>query len=458
MATRIPTELIKKYDRPGPRYTSYPTAVEFSDSFGPAEYAENLRETNQTGERPLSLYFHLPFCEKVCYFCGCNVIYTNKRDRAIPYVDHVIREMELVRPLVHADRRVTQLHWGGGTPTFLKPELMRKLMEATKRLFPFADDAEIGIEVDPREAGDEHIETLGEIGFNRLSMGVQDFAPEVQRAVNRIQPFELTADRLKKARAVGFTSVNLDLMYGLPKQTLETMSDTLERTISLRPDRIAFFNFAWLPELKKHMRRINPDEIPSPDVKLQLLEMAVNKLNEAGYRYIGMDHFALPEDELCKALDAGTLHRNFQGYTTHAEADLYGFGVTSISEIGATYSQNDKINEPYQAKVERGDFPTIRGVRLTQDDLIRRDVIMGLINRMHVDLADVGQKFGIEPAAYFEGDIAELRPFIEDGLVTVEGLHIRVTEPGRFLIRNICMTFDAYLKLAPAEKKFSRTI
>lgn len=456
--TSLPIDLIKKYDRAGPRYTSYPTALEFSPSFDAEAYRQNLLATNQSGDRPISLYFHLPFCEKVCYFCACNVVYTNKRARAVPYVEQVIREMEMVQPLIHPDRKVTQLHWGGGTPTFLTPELMVTLQEATQRLFSFAEDAEVSVEVDPREASDAHLEALAKSGFNRLSMGVQDFSPDVQKAVNRIQPYDLTADRLQKARSLGFTGVNFDLIYGLPKQTLETMRTTLEHTIALRPDRVAFFNFAYLPELKKHMRRINPDDMPSPDTKLLLLQLAVDMLSEGGYRYIGMDHFALPEDELCRALDDGSLHRNFQGYTTHAEADLYGFGVTSISEIGDTYSQNEKINEVYYSRLEQDMFPTARGVRLQQDDLIRRAVIMTLINRMSVDLGDIGSRFGIEPLAYFDDDLAELRQFEDDGLLTRDGLCLTVTEPGRFLIRNICMCFDAYLKREPEARKFSRTI
>lgn len=459
MQTTFPASLIRKYDRPGPRYTSYPTALEFSEKFGPEAFETKVRENNRTAEKPLSLYFHLPFCKQVCYFCACNAIYTGKRERAVPYVDQLILELEMTGALVHPGREVTQLHWGGGTPTFLLPELMAKLQNATKRRFKFSADAEISVEVDPREASAEHMATLAEIGFNRVSLGVQDFHPDVQEAVNRIQPYEVTAGTVEMARRHGFKSVNIDLMYGLPRQTMQRLDETLAKTIGLRPDRIAFFNYAYLPDLKKHMRRIDPGEIPSPEVKLAMLERAVSVLTDAGYRYIGMDHFVLPTDELAIALDQGVLHRNFQGYTTRAGAELYGFGVTAISDLGDAYSQNLKTETQYYARLEKGELPTQRGIRLTADDLLRRDVIMSLINRFEVDLAAVSAQHGVAWEPYFGADLAALRTFEEDGLVSRAGARVKVEPQGRFLIRNICMTFDAYMAKKAAEaKRFSRTV
>lgn len=459
MQTKFPAELIRKYDRPGPRYTSYPTALEFNERFGPAEFEAKVRENNRTAEKPLSLYFHLPFCKQVCYFCACNAIYTGKRERAVPYVDQLVRELERTAAMVHPDRKVTQLHWGGGTPTFLLPELMEKLQAETKGRFNFDADAEISVEVDPREASPQHMATLAAIGFNRVSLGVQDFHPDVQEAVNRIQPYEVTAATVDAARRLGFQSVNIDLMYGLPRQSMARLEETLAKTIELRPDRIAFFNYAYLPELKKHMRRIDPGEIPSPEVKLAMLERAVGTLTDAGYRYIGMDHFVLPGDELALALDRGELHRNFQGYTTRAGAELYGFGVTAISDLGDAYSQNERTELQYYDRLNHGRLPTARGVRLTADDLLRRDVIMSLINRFEVDLADVSARHGVDWEATFGDDVAALRTFEDDGLVSRQGARIVVEPQGRFLIRNICMTFDAYLaKKATEVRRFSRTV
>jgi oxygen-independent coproporphyrinogen-3 oxidase len=457
--TTLPIDLIRKYDRPGPRYTSYPTALSFHETFGPEAFEAKVRANNATGEKPLSLYFHLPFCKQVCYFCACNAIYTGKRERAHPYVDNLLKEIALVGELVHPEREVTQLHWGGGTPTFLHPELMVRLQETTKKAFRFAANAEISVEVDPREASDEHLQALAQAGFNRVSMGVQDFHPDVQVAVNRIQPYELTAEKVHRSRELGFGSVNLDLMYGLPRQTLDSMAETLAKTIGLRPDRIAFFNYAYLPELKKHMRRINPAELPSPADKLAMLQLAVNMLSDAGYRYIGMDHFVLPDDELSKALDEGTLHRNFQGYTTHAGAEMYGFGVTSISDLGDAYAQNVKTELQYTDRMAGKRFATAKGVLLTPDDILRRDVIMELICRFELDFAEVGRKHGIDAGVYFADTLQRLAPFVEDGLVTLDGRHLKVTAKGKFLIRNICMQFDAYVSgHQVSADKFSRTV
>lgn len=457
--TSLPVDLVRKYDRPGPRYTSYPTALSFNESFGADTFAEKVRANNRTGEKPLSLYFHLPFCKQVCYFCACNAIYTGKRERAHPYVGNLLKEIALVGEMVHPARQVTQLHWGGGTPTFLHPELMLQLQEATRQSFRFAPNAEISVEVDPREASDEHLQALAQAGFNRVSMGVQDFHPDVQVAVNRIQPYELTAEKVLRSRELGFGSINLDLMYGLPRQTLGSMADTLAKTIGLRPDRIAFFNYAYLPELKKHMRRINPAELPTPAEKLAMLQLAVEMLSAAGYRYIGMDHFVLPGDELSKALDDGTLHRNFQGYTTHAGAEMYGFGVTAISDLGDAYAQNVKTELQYTDRVNNGRYATAKGVVLSQDDLLRRDVIMELICRFELDLDEVSRNHSIDAYSYFASALQGLAPFAEDGLVLLKGGRLEITPIGKFLIRNICMTFDAYVTgRQVSADKFSRTV
>ncbi len=454
--TTLPVHLVRKYDRPGPRYTSYPTALEFSPSFGPDRHAEKLRAGAVS--RPLSLYFHLPFCKQVCYFCGCNVIYTGNRERAHPYVDELVREMDLVAPLLQTGREVTQLHWGGGTPTFLRPELIVRLGEAIRERFRFAKDAEISVEIDPREASDLHLEALRAIGFTRASMGVQDFDADVQKAVHRIQPFELTAGRMEKLRALGFNSVNLDLMYGLPRQTLATLEDTLARTITLRPDRIAFFNFAYLPTLKNHMRRIRAEELPNAAEKLAMLALAVDRLTAAGYRYIGMDHFVLPDDELSRALDDGTLHRNFQGYTTRAGADMIGIGVTSISDLGDAYVQNVKTEHEYSARLTAGKLPTERGVTLTAADQLRRWIIMTLMSRFALDYAELSRRMGTDAQEALRPEWTALQTFADDGLVEFHTGGMRVTETGRFLIRNICMVFDEYLNAPEKTARFSRTV
>lgn len=457
--SQLPTTLIRKYDKPGPRYTSYPTALEFHETFGPERFEQCLRENNVSDERPLSLYFHLPFCKQVCYFCGCNAIYTGRRERAQPYVEQLLREIDLIAAHVRSGRWVVQIHWGGGTPTFLAPELMERLHRATLAAFDISPDAEIGVEIDPREASDEHLQTLARLGFNRLSIGVQDFHPEVQKAVNRIQPYALTAAKLQRARELGFGSINVDLMYGLPLQTRERMLETLQLTLDLRPDRIAFFNYAYLPELKKHMRRINPNHIPPPEEKLAMLEAAVEQLTEAGYVYLGMDHFVLPGDELAVALREGRMQRNFQGYTTHAGAELYGLGVTAISDLGTAYAQNVKTEVQYAARMAEGRFATWRGVWLSQDDHLRRQVIMDIMSRFTVDLGKVATAYGVDAAHYFARELRALQEFEADGLITRDGLRLRVTESGRFLVRNVAMVFDAYLQHAPAqERRFSRTV
>lgn len=450
--------LIRKYDRSGPRYTSYPTAVQFHDGFGEADYRAAAARGNAAG-RPLSLYFHLPFCDTVCFYCACNKIATKDRSKAQPYLDLVYKELAMQAALFDKSRRVEQLHWGGGTPTFISRDQMRELMAETRRHFTLADDdiGEYSIEIDPREADAETIRLLREIGFNRISMGVQDFDERVQKAVNRIQSEAETLTVLEAARANGFRSVSIDLIYGLPHQTPESFGRTLERVLAVGPDRLSIFNYAHLPSLFMPQRRINEVELPSPQVKLDILQSTIQRLTEAGYVYIGMDHFARPDDELAIAQRDHTLYRNFQGYSTHADCDLIGFGVTSISMVDNTYAQNLKTVEEYRAAIEQGRLPLFRGVALTRDDEIRRDVITRLICHFELAFADVESRWGIRFGDYFADELKALADMQADRLLELDAQSIRVLPAGRLLIRNICMTFDAYLK-QKAGSSFSKVI
>lgn len=451
-------DLLSKYDAMGPRYTSYPTAPEFTTEFTGKELEQEILSTNRSEQAPaLSLYFHLPFCESVCFFCGCNVTFTSDRKRPLKYTDLLIREMDRIAPLVDTRRKVTQLHWGGGTPTFFSPDQLRILHEATQKRFSFADNAEIGLEVDPRETTSEHLRTLQELGFNRLSMGIQDFDPQVQKAVNRIQPEDLTRRTINEARDRGFQSVSVDLIYGLPFQTETSFARTLERIVSLNPDRVALFNFAYIPEMIRHQKAIQADKLPAPREKLAILRRGIHSLRSAGYRFIGMDHFAKPEDPLCRAQDTGTLYRNFQGYTTNAGCDLYAFGVSAIGQIGRTYAQNFKNIHDYDKAIENGSWATQRGKLLSNDDLLRREVIMRLLCDFALTPSKIERTFGIQFDTYFADAIEGLKPMEADGLLRRDNGKIIVTPAGRLLIRNICMLFDAYLKKKPGVK-FSRTV
>ncbi len=454
----IDFDILAKYDTAGPRYTSYPTAPQFIDAFTAKELEEEIRATNSAPNAPpLSLYFHLPFCESVCFFCACNVTFTSDRKRPIAYTDLLVREMDRVAPKIASQRRVTQLHWGGGTPTFFSPDQLQRLHEATRTRFVFAEDAEVGLEVDPRETTSQHLKTLQELGFNRLSLGIQDFDPQVQKAVHRIQSEEMTRRVINEARARGFQSISVDLIYGLPFQTEKSFASTLERVIALDPSRVAVFNFAYLPEVVRHQKAIPANALPSPREKLAILRRAIRAFTEAGYRYIGMDHFAKPDDELCRAQDAGALYRNFQGYTTHAGCDLYAFGVSAIGQIGCTYAQNYKNIHEYEAAICRGNLATMRGIRLTEDDVLRREIIMKLLCDFALDTEAIGQRFKIDFASYFADTLAALKPMEEDGLVHSENRKLIVTPTGRLLIRNLCMLFDAHLK-KNEEVHFSRTV
>ena len=451
--------LIEKYDYAGPRYTSYPTAPQFHEGFGEKEYRAAAAASNATG-RPLSLYFHIPFCDTVCFYCACNKIATKDRGMAVGYLERLHRELEFQGRLFDRGRRVDQLHWGGGTPTFLNDGQMRELMRVTGEHFTLADDdtGEYSIEIDPREATADTIAMLREIGFNRLSLGVQDLDPRVQRAVNRIQSEAETLAVLEAARANRFRSVSVDLIYGLPFQTAASFARTLERMIEVGPDRLSVFNYAHLPERFKPQRRIEAADLPPAEEKLEILKMTIDRLTAAGYLYIGMDHFARPDDELAQAQREGTLYRNFQGYSTHADCDLVALGVTSISTIGDTYSQNVRTLEAYYEAIDAGRLAVFRGIELNRDDLVRRDVITRLICHFVLDFAVVEARWGIDFRHYFATELARLEEMADDGLLAVEGARIRVLPPGRLLIRNICMAFDSYLSSAVQQKSFSRVI
>lgn len=461
MLVRLPPidpDLVLRYDRPGPRYTSYPPAPFFREVLGPREYRSLIAARNEaTPERPLSLYLHIPFCRSVCYFCGCNVHFTKDRSLAEPYVERLLREMGTVAGLLEGRAAVEQIHWGGGTPTFLPASWITRLADGIRESFDIAPDAEIGVELDPREVDEEKLRALAGAGFWRVSMGVQDFDPEVQEAVHRRQPFDLTRRTIEQARELGFRSVNIDLMYGLPLQTPERVRATLERVLELAPDRLAVFNFAYLPEAIPHQRGIHRDELPEARTKLEILALVIERLTDAGYVYIGMDHFARHDDELAIALENGTLHRNFQGYTTRSGCDLFGIGATSIGQVGAAYVQNLKDVAAWAAAVDRDGLASFRGIRLSADDELRRDVIQRLMCRFVVVKEEVEREHGIRFDETFAAALEELRPMANDGLIELERDRIVVQPLGRVLIRNIAMAFDAYRKRDDVER-YSRTV
>jgi oxygen-independent coproporphyrinogen-3 oxidase len=452
-------DLIKRYDQSGPRYTSYPTAVEFDPAFDAERYATVCRESNASG-RPLSLYFHIPFCDTVCFYCACNKVATKDRTRAQPYLDRVYKELEMQSALFDDDRVVEQLHWGGGTPTFISQQQMRELMDQTRKHFKLADDehGEFSIEIDPREAHGDTIALLREIGFNRMSLGVQDFDERVQKAVNRIQTEAETMEVLQAARDAGFRSISIDLIYGLPFQTAESFMRTVERIIDVGPDRLSVFNYAHLPARFMPQRRISDEDLPPPEVKLEILQATTERLTEAGWLYIGMDHFARPDDELARAQRDGTLYRNFQGYSTHADCDLIGLGVTSIGKVANTYGQNRRELDAYYEDIDAGRLPVFRGIELNRDDEIRRDVITRLICHFRLDFADVERRWDLRFGDYFADSLPKLDGMVADGLLEVDGAGIRVLPKGRLLIRNICMAFDAYLAAKQGPVGFSKVI
>ena len=457
------SDLLRRYDRPGPRYTSYPTAPQFHARFGEAELREAATASNGDPiPRRLSLYVHVPFCTSPCFYCGCNRIITRDKARGEAYLARLYREIGLTAQLFDRDREVIQLHFGGGTPNFLSPGQLREVVQTLRSQFHFSDSRErdISIELDPRFVSPEDILDLAATGFNRASFGVQDFDPAVQEAVNRIQTVEETRAVVEACRATGFRSVNVDLIYGLPKQTLDGFARTLDIVTDMRPDRIAVYSYAHLPQLFKPQRQLNADDLPDAETKLSLLQLAITKLTAAGYLYIGMDHFALPDDDLAIAQARGGLHRNFMGYTTHADSDLIGLGVSAISHIGDSFSQNPRDLPSWQIALDEGRLPVFRGMRLDEDDQLRADLIQALMCQGEVPVRALERRYGIDFLDYFAGAIDKLQPLAEDGLVRVEKDRIAVTSRGRLLLRNIAMCFDRYLD-QPASvtaPRFSRAI
>jgi len=458
--SQVDLGLLKKYDRPGPRYTSYPTAPLFHSSFTPEEYRKEILATNAPASASdISLYFHFPFCDTLCYFCGCTMLVTRDRPRIEEYLGYLKKEIGLVAPHMASGRKVVQLHWGGGTPTHLLPDQIRDIAAFIRSSFTVDPDAEVSVEIDPRELQREHLEALRESGFNRMSMGVQDLDPKVQEAVNRVQPEAMTTEVYTWAHDLGFTSINIDLIYGLPFQTLRGFEQTIRKVIDYSPDRIAVFNYAHVPWLKPHQKLIHQEDLPTPEQKLAILKMAIELFCSNGYEYIGMDHFAKPTDELAVAQKKKTLYRNFQGYSTKADADLYGFGMSSISHFQTIYAQNTKNLPEYYGKLDAGGLATHVGYRMTEDDRLRKHVIMRLMCDLELDKASVEEKFGIDFDDTFASSLESLQAFAEDGLVVLEPGKISIVGVGRLLLRNIAMCFDAYIdSMTKTKPVFSRTV
>lgn len=457
---RFDADLVRKYDTQGPRYTSYPTAVQFHEGFTAEDYGRIALETNADPcPAPLSLYVHVPFCATVCYYCACTKVITRNRARAAPYLAALYREIERQAAFYDGDRPVVQMHWGGGTPTFLAPEQMAELMGVLRASFRFAgSEGERAIEIDPRTVTEDTVALLADLGFNRVSFGVQDFDRKVQRAVNRNQTEAETRAAIAAARAHGFRSVSIDLIYGLPYQTRESFDRTLDAIVEIAPNRISVFNYAHLPHMFKAQRQIPAAALPAPEEKLAILGSTVEKLTAAGYVYIGMDHFARPDDELAAAQRDGTLSRNFQGYSTHAECDIVGLGMSAISKVGGCYAQNARTLEDYGRLIDAGGLAVTRGVELGEDDWIRREVIRQLACRGWVDIPVIEDAYGVRFAGYFAHELARLAEMAADGLVRVTDERIEVLPVGRLLLRNVCMVFDAYLRGGERKGTFSRVI
>jgi oxygen-independent coproporphyrinogen-3 oxidase len=458
MILDVPHELLSRYDQPGPRYTSYPTAPVWSHDFGPDDHRESLVRANEQDGAGMSLYVHVPFCRSMCFYCGCSVIIARDPKNGDRYVEEVLQEAALARTTLQANRPVVQHHWGGGTPTFLTPEQLERLFKGLLAIYPHAPDAEISIEVDPRVTSVRQLEVLRECGFNRISMGVQDFDGEVQVAINRIQPFEQTRDLVEASRSLGFASVNLDLVYGLPHQTAAKFAESIQQVLGLRPDRLACYGYAHVPWLKKHQEVISVDDLPRGSDKLDLYLLSLNAFQDAGYEAIGMDHFALPEDGLVKAANSGDLHRNFMGYATHKAEDMLSFGVTSISEISGAFAQNVKQLNQYREHLQAGRLPVERGMRRSEDDEKRRAIILDLMCRFSLDYDAHG---GAEAfRLHYSSAMEAMEPLARDGLIELDDRGIRVTAIGRLFVRNVAMPFDAYLEKQRMAKKpmFSRTV
>ena len=451
--------LVEKYDRPGPRYTSYPTAPQFHPHFVIDNYNAAAKRSNQVPAKDLSLYIHIPFCKSLCYYCACNKIITQKTSRAVEYLEYLKKEIALQSKLFDRSRKVSQLHFGGGTPTYLTGEQLSDLMQCLREHFTFdeSDNHQFSMEVDPRTISPEQLKHLRELGFNRLSFGVQDFDEKVQQAVNRVQSEQQVADLIHAAREYGFRATSVDLIYGLPLQTVASFNTTLDKIIELRPDRISAYSYAHLPHLVRAQRMINPDDMPPPERKLELLELIIERLCSAGYVYIGMDHFALPDDELVQARANGTLQRNFQGYSTHADSDIIGLGSSSIGKIANTYSQNVKELSQYYAALDQEQLPLHRGYELNADDCLRRDVISSLMCHNRIEIPAIEQEHQIVFAEYFAQALEKLKEMVDDGLVEVSAQEITLKPQGNLMMRNVAMCFDAYLG-DNQQGRFSRTV
>jgi oxygen-independent coproporphyrinogen-3 oxidase len=460
-AVEFDLSLIQKLSRSGPRYTSYPTADRFTELFGYRDYLQAVAGLRTHGsKKPLSLYVHIPFCDTVCYYCGCNKIVTKRVDKAATYLSYLKREIEMQGQLFVGMNALEQLHFGGGTPTYISDMQMDYLMAHLRRWFRFAPDeiGEYSIEVDPRTVSVERVHYLRRQGFNRISLGVQDFDEDVQKAVNRIQPAAQVFSIIHAARNAEYRSVSIDLIYGLPRQTLTTMARTLATVIDADPDRIAIYNYAHLPHLFKPQRRIAESELPSAETKLELLALCIRTLTDAGYVYIGMDHFAKPTDDLAIAQQQGRLHRNFQGYSTHADADMVSCGVSAISAVGMTYSQNVKTLDAYYDRIDNNELPIERGIRLNMDDALRRRIIQMLMCNFELSIQSIELAYPIVFADYFSIELEKLRELEQDGLLSIGDEWLSVSGKGRLLIRNVCMIFDRYLHAAGEQKRYSKTI
>lgn len=453
-------ELIASLPASGPRYTSYPTADRFHSGFSETEYTKALSLRGMGAlHKPLSLYIHIPFCNTICYYCGCNKIITKDKTRADVYIQYLEKEMELLAPHLGGGRQqLAQLHFGGGTPTFLNDEQLERVFEMIRKYFVLIPNGEYSIEIDPRKVSRESVLKLGQLGFNRMSVGIQDFDPKVQESVNRIQSLEETREVIEAAREAGFKSVSVDLIYGLPHQSLESIKPTIETVLSLDPDRLALYHYAHLPHIFKPQRRIDTNSVPSSEEKLDILQYAVQTLTERGYVFIGMDHFAKPNDELSTALKEGWLQRNFQGYSTYADCDLLAIGVSSIGKIGSTYMQNERDIDAYYAAIDTGHLPVMRGYQLNRDDLLRRNIIQDLMCRFSLDFQIYESVFGIPFYLYFKDELVDLQKLAELGLLKLTQRKLTVTPKGRFLIRNIAMVFDYHLRHKETQAQYSQTV
>jgi len=453
-------DLIRRYDTFGPRYTSYPTAVQFTTDCDVDDYLNWAKASNEDPiPAPLSLYLHIPFCDTICYYCGCSKVITKDKSKAAPYIALLKQEIKLQGALFAKDREVTQIHWGGGTPTFLSDKEIDEIIECIRENFnvPSNNEVEFGIEVDPRTVDQQRIKNLANMGFNRISFGVQDFDHTVQASVNRVQSTEQIQQHIVDARAEKFQSINIDLMYGLPNQSVQSFSKTLDTTIELNPDRIAIYNYAHLPEMFKPQRRIEESELPSPEEKLNILQLCIDKLHDADYVYIGMDHFAKASDDLVKAQQQGSLHRNFQGYSTNADCDMIAMGITAISRVGDNYSQNVRTIDEYEERLNKGEIPIFRGIELEADDVLRRKVINDLMCNNQLDIKKIEKEWHIDFHYYFKSSMENLQQMADDGLLTIDKDKITITTSGRLLARSICMQFDRYLQ-EKNSNRFSRVI